>query len=68
MLSDDEIVIYVQEESDPVDDEMDEDTTNNNNESSMGPSNADVFSALETAMEWYDQQSAVLLNYCVQEN
>ncbi|GFS55108.1 uncharacterized protein TNCV_2441781 [Trichonephila clavipes] len=33
---------------------------NNNNESSNGPSNADVFSALETAMEWYEQQS----EYC----
>ncbi|GFY01271.1 hypothetical protein TNCV_5077381 [Trichonephila clavipes] len=47
------------EESDPVDDEMDEDE-GNNNESSKGPSSADAFSALETAMEsGYEQQSAV---------
>ncbi|GFY22587.1 uncharacterized protein TNCV_2178481 [Trichonephila clavipes] len=45
----------VQEESDPVDDETDEDE-GNNSESSKGPSNADAFSALETAMEWYEQQ------------
>ncbi|GFY17429.1 hypothetical protein TNCV_658421 [Trichonephila clavipes] len=32
-------------------------TEYNNNESSKGPSNADAFSALETAMEWYEQQS-----------
>ncbi|PRD36766.1 UNVERIFIED_CONTAM: hypothetical protein NCL1_07514 [Trichonephila clavipes] len=31
--------------------------TNNNNESSKGPSNGDVFSVLDTAMEWYEQQS-----------
>ncbi|GFX50589.1 hypothetical protein TNCV_2721761 [Trichonephila clavipes] len=54
MLNDDEIVTSEQEESDPVDDDEDED---NNNESSKGPSNADAFSALETAMEWYEQQS-----------
>ncbi|GFX23745.1 hypothetical protein TNCV_3596871 [Trichonephila clavipes] len=63
MLNDDEIVTYLQEESDPVDDE---DEDNNNNESSKGPSNADAFSALETAI-WSDtnnNQSAVLLNYC----
>ncbi|GFW04733.1 hypothetical protein TNCV_4879691 [Trichonephila clavipes] len=57
MLSDDEIVTSVQEESDPVDDETDEDDDNNNSESSKGPSTADTFSALETAMEWYEQQS-----------
>ncbi|GFY17068.1 uncharacterized protein TNCV_1088441 [Trichonephila clavipes] len=57
MLNDDEIVTSVQEEFDPVDDETDEDEDNNNNESSKGPSNADAFSALETAMEWYEQQS-----------
>ncbi|GFU54476.1 uncharacterized protein TNCV_3024531 [Trichonephila clavipes] len=57
MLNDDEIVTSVQEESDPVDDETDEDEDNNNNKSSNGPSNADAFSALETAMEWYEQQS-----------
>ncbi|GFW64148.1 uncharacterized protein TNCV_708531 [Trichonephila clavipes] len=56
MLKDDEIVTYVQAESDPVDDETDEDE-DNNNESSKGPSNVDAFSALETAMEWYEQQS-----------
>ncbi|PRD23332.1 UNVERIFIED_CONTAM: hypothetical protein NCL1_46627 [Trichonephila clavipes] len=61
MLNDDEIGTSVQEESDPVDDETEE--KNNNNESSKGPSNADAFSALETAMEWYEQQS-ILLNYC----
>ncbi|GFT78581.1 hypothetical protein TNCV_3662501 [Trichonephila clavipes] len=42
MLIDDEIVIYVQKESDPVDDETDEDE--DNNESSNDPSNADAFS------------------------
>ncbi|GFT70331.1 uncharacterized protein TNCV_2657911 [Trichonephila clavipes] len=57
MLNDDEIVISVQE-SEPVDDETCEDEENNNNESSKDPSNADAFSALETAMEWYEQQSA----------
>ncbi|GFX12649.1 hypothetical protein TNCV_3157701 [Trichonephila clavipes] len=57
MLNDDEIVTSVQKESDPVDDETDEDKDNNNNESSQGQSNADAFSALETAMEWYEQQS-----------
>ncbi|GFS62586.1 uncharacterized protein TNCV_1263361 [Trichonephila clavipes] len=56
MLNDDEIVTSMQEESDPVDDETDEDE-DNNNESSKGPSNADAISALETAMEWYKQQS-----------
>ncbi|GFX37855.1 uncharacterized protein TNCV_1823111 [Trichonephila clavipes] len=46
------------QESNPVDDDSDEDEdNNNNNESSKGPSNADAFSALETAMEWYQQQS-----------
>ncbi|GFU21933.1 uncharacterized protein TNCV_3284011 [Trichonephila clavipes] len=54
MLNDDEIVTSAQEESDPVDDETDEDE-DNNNESNKGPSNADAFSALETAMEWYEQ-------------
>ncbi|GFY09271.1 hypothetical protein TNCV_775461 [Trichonephila clavipes] len=52
MLNDDEIVTSVQEESNPVDDETEEDD-DNNNESSKDPSNADAFSALETAMEWY---------------
>ncbi|GFS90680.1 uncharacterized protein TNCV_3771061 [Trichonephila clavipes] len=46
----------VQEESDPADDRTDEEEDNNNNESSKGPSNADAFSALETAMQWYEQQ------------
>ncbi|GFW27666.1 uncharacterized protein TNCV_765481 [Trichonephila clavipes] len=49
MLNDDEIVTSVQEESDPVDDETDEDEYNN--ESSKGPSKADAFSALETAVK-----------------
>ncbi|GFV34110.1 uncharacterized protein TNCV_3630751 [Trichonephila clavipes] len=52
MLNDDEIVTFMQKDSDPVDDEMDEDMDNNNNESIIGPSNADTFSALETAMVW----------------
>ncbi|GFX79395.1 uncharacterized protein TNCV_1715451 [Trichonephila clavipes] len=56
MLNEDEIVTSVQEESDPVDDKTDE-YADKNNESSKGPSNADAFSALETAMEWYEQQS-----------
>ncbi|GFU53062.1 uncharacterized protein TNCV_3098461 [Trichonephila clavipes] len=38
------------------DDEADEDEVNSN-KSSKGPSNAGAFSALETAMEWYEQQS-----------
>ncbi|GFS85805.1 uncharacterized protein TNCV_2973481 [Trichonephila clavipes] len=54
MLNDDEILTSVQEESDPVDNETNEDEDNNNNESSKGPSKADEFSALETAMEWYE--------------
>ncbi|GFS47422.1 hypothetical protein TNCV_4863391 [Trichonephila clavipes] len=57
MLNDDEVATSVQEDSDPVDSETGEDEDNNNNESSKGPSNADAFSALETAMEWYKQQS-----------
>ncbi|GFT04502.1 uncharacterized protein TNCV_1930111 [Trichonephila clavipes] len=56
MLNDDEIVFSVQSESDPVDDETDKDE-DNNNESSKVPSNAGAFSTLETAMEWYEQQS-----------
>ncbi|GFS50836.1 uncharacterized protein TNCV_4847491 [Trichonephila clavipes] len=56
MLNDDEILTSVQKESYPVDDEVDEDE-DNNNESSKGTSNADAFFALETAMEWYEQQS-----------
>ncbi|PRD31964.1 UNVERIFIED_CONTAM: Jrkl [Trichonephila clavipes] len=55
MLNYDEIVTSMQEESDPVDGETDEDE--DNNENSKGPSNADAFSALETAMVWYEQQS-----------
>ncbi|GFV54329.1 uncharacterized protein TNCV_4366041 [Trichonephila clavipes] len=54
MLNDDEILTSVQEESDPVDDETDEDKDSNNNESSKGASDADAFSALETAMEWHE--------------
>ncbi|GFX55153.1 uncharacterized protein TNCV_1156141 [Trichonephila clavipes] len=57
ILNYEEIVTSVQEECGPVDDETDEDEDNSNNESSEGPSNADAFSALETAMEWYEQQS-----------
>ncbi|GFX58519.1 uncharacterized protein TNCV_416991 [Trichonephila clavipes] len=53
--NDDEIVTSVQKESHPVDDETDEDK--DNNESSKGPSNAEAFSALKTAMEWNEQQS-----------
>ncbi|GFV47617.1 uncharacterized protein TNCV_2081771 [Trichonephila clavipes] len=58
MLNDDEIVTSVQAEFDLVDDEMDE-NEDNNNESSKGPSTKCwcAFSALETAMEWYEQQS-----------
>ncbi|GFU77659.1 DUF4817 domain-containing protein [Trichonephila clavipes] len=48
ILNDDEIATSVQEESDPVDDKTDE---NEDNESSKGPSNADAFSALQTATE-----------------
>ncbi|GFT53158.1 uncharacterized protein TNCV_4232751 [Trichonephila clavipes] len=47
-------VTSVQEKSDPVDDETDEDDDNNNNETSKGPSSVDAFSALETAMEWFE--------------
>ncbi|GFV88462.1 hypothetical protein TNCV_1242751 [Trichonephila clavipes] len=50
MLNDDESVTSAQEESDLVDNEMDEDE-DKNNESRNSSSNADVFSALETAME-----------------
>ncbi|GFU65081.1 uncharacterized protein TNCV_1351971 [Trichonephila clavipes] len=57
MLNDDEIVTSVREQSDPVDDETGEAEDNNNSESSKGPSNADAFSALETGMEGYEQQS-----------
>ncbi|GFU06818.1 hypothetical protein TNCV_4353701 [Trichonephila clavipes] len=42
---------------DPVDDDTDEDDDNNNKENSKDPSNADAFSALQTAVEWYEQQS-----------
>ncbi|GFW01985.1 uncharacterized protein TNCV_1148651 [Trichonephila clavipes] len=56
MLNDDEIVTSMQAESDLVDDKMDEDE-DSNNDSSKGPSNAGAFSALETTMEWYEQQS-----------
>ncbi|GFV80319.1 uncharacterized protein TNCV_4957221 [Trichonephila clavipes] len=61
MLNDDEIVTSVQEESDPVDGKTEEDGDNNNNESSKSLSNADAISALETAMEWYEQQSEFCL-------
>ncbi|GFW10928.1 uncharacterized protein TNCV_4459031 [Trichonephila clavipes] len=59
MLDDDEIVTSVQEESDPIDDKTNEDEYNDNNESSKGSSKADAFSALEKAMEWYEQQSVL---------
>ncbi|GFU29067.1 uncharacterized protein TNCV_4836771 [Trichonephila clavipes] len=55
MLNDDEIVISVKAESDPVNNETDKDE-DNNNESSKDPSNAGAFLALDTAMEWYEQQ------------
>ncbi|GFW78169.1 uncharacterized protein TNCV_136381 [Trichonephila clavipes] len=62
MVNDEESVASMQEESY---DETDEDEYNNKyNESSKGPSNADAFSAFETAMVWCEQQRAVLLNYC----
>ncbi|GFW35068.1 uncharacterized protein TNCV_5066341 [Trichonephila clavipes] len=50
------IVASVQAEYDPVHDETDGDE-DNSNKSSKGPSNAGAFSALETAMDWYEQQS-----------
>ncbi|GFS95987.1 uncharacterized protein TNCV_4277711 [Trichonephila clavipes] len=56
MLNDNVIVTSVQD-SDSVDDETDEDEDNNNKESSKGPSNPHAFPALETTMEWYEQQS-----------
>ncbi|GFV04563.1 uncharacterized protein TNCV_294401 [Trichonephila clavipes] len=55
-LNDDDIVTSVQAESDPLDDETDGDE-DNNNESSKGPSNAGTFSALDTVMALYEQQS-----------
>ncbi|GFW63746.1 putative mariner transposase [Trichonephila clavipes] len=51
----------VQEESDPVDDKTDEDEDNNNNESSKTPSNANVFSVLETATECLSLKSPRLV-------
>ncbi|GFV16155.1 hypothetical protein TNCV_3379191 [Trichonephila clavipes] len=57
MLNKGEIVTSVQEDSNPVDDKTDEDEDNHNDESSKDPSNADAFSALETAMEWYKKES-----------
>ncbi|GFW12354.1 hypothetical protein TNCV_816091 [Trichonephila clavipes] len=51
MLNDDEIVTYVQKESNPINNEKDEDEDNNSNESSKGPLDTDAFSALEIAME-----------------
>ncbi|GFU18753.1 uncharacterized protein TNCV_3003571 [Trichonephila clavipes] len=60
------------EESYLVDDKTDEDEDNNHNESSKGPSNADAFSALETAMKGYEQQSEccptqLLLLKCIRD-
>ncbi|GFX80716.1 uncharacterized protein TNCV_758231 [Trichonephila clavipes] len=46
MLNEDEIVTFLQEESDPFDYETDEDEYNNYSESSKDPSNVDAFSAL----------------------
>ncbi|GFW14013.1 uncharacterized protein TNCV_4701481 [Trichonephila clavipes] len=57
-FNDDEIVTSVQEESDPVDDDTDQDEDNNSIESSSSPSNADAFSSLETAMEWFPTTAA----------
>ncbi|GFU91988.1 uncharacterized protein TNCV_192371 [Trichonephila clavipes] len=57
MLNDDEIVTSLQEESNAVGDETEEDEDDNIKESSQGHSNADALSALETTMEWYEQQS-----------
>ncbi|GFY35765.1 hypothetical protein TNCV_4841421 [Trichonephila clavipes] len=57
ILNDGKIVISVQEESDLAENETDEDEDNINNVSSKDPSNADTFSALETVVEWYEQQS-----------
>ncbi|GFV55626.1 hypothetical protein TNCV_1821131 [Trichonephila clavipes] len=45
MLNDDEIVTFVQEESDPVDDETDKEEDNNNNNENKSTSNGDSFSA-----------------------
>ncbi|GFX51940.1 uncharacterized protein TNCV_3063571 [Trichonephila clavipes] len=57
MLDDDEVVTFAQEESDAVGDKMDADEDNNSNEINKDPSNADALSALQIAMEWYEQQS-----------
>ncbi|GFU80122.1 uncharacterized protein TNCV_580021 [Trichonephila clavipes] len=54
MINNDEIMTSVQEESEPVNDETDK-SENTNNENSNCPSNADVFSALHAAIEWYEQ-------------
>ncbi|GFV28911.1 hypothetical protein TNCV_540301 [Trichonephila clavipes] len=54
MLNDDVIVTSRQAKSDDDDTDEDEDSIN---ESSNSPSNAGTFSALEIAMEWYEQQS-----------
>ncbi|GFT86403.1 uncharacterized protein TNCV_3259111 [Trichonephila clavipes] len=56
MLNDDEIRTSVQEEFDPVYEATDEDE-DSNNEISKGSSNADSFSALETAKECYEQKA-----------
>ncbi|GFS55883.1 hypothetical protein TNCV_2924631 [Trichonephila clavipes] len=63
-------VTSVQEESDSVVDETDEDEDNNNNGSIKSPSNADAFSALETAVEWYELNQSTLpySTTVVQEN
>ncbi|GFT34455.1 uncharacterized protein TNCV_4124471 [Trichonephila clavipes] len=56
ILNNDEIVTSVLEKSNSVNDETVEDEDYNNG-SSKGPLNSDAFSALETAMEGYEQQS-----------
>ncbi|GFY11356.1 uncharacterized protein TNCV_4473391 [Trichonephila clavipes] len=61
MLNDDDNVTSLQEESDSVDDETDDDEDNNTNKSSKGSSNAEAFSALVIALEWYEEQSECCL-------
>ncbi|GFU62114.1 hypothetical protein TNCV_2671601 [Trichonephila clavipes] len=65
ILNNDEIVVFVQEESDPVDDETDKDE-DNNNESDKAPSNADAFFCVRDSngINFEQKGSAFLLNYC----